>query len=68
MDDITLPYDNLKQTVDKFVPDTVTAIDTTKQTVTTAAPHLRLRQAGSGGGIELLFDKCKATTPKRRRP
>jgi sulfide dehydrogenase [flavocytochrome c] flavoprotein subunit len=60
MEDITLPYDNLKQTVDNFVPDTVTAIDTAKQTVTTAGgktfAYDRLVLAG---GVELLFDKVQ---------
>ena len=60
MDDITLPYDNLKQTVDNFVADTVTAIDTAKQTVTTAGgktfAYDRLVLAG---GIELQFDKVQ---------
>jgi NADH dehydrogenase FAD-containing subunit len=60
MDDITLPYDNLKQTVDKFVPDTVTAIDTTKQTVTTAGGHtFAYDKLVLAGGIELLFDKVQ---------
>lgn len=60
MDDITLPYDYIKKVVDNFVPDTVTAIDSAKQTVTTAGgktfSYDRLVLAG---GIELLFDKVE---------
>jgi NADH dehydrogenase FAD-containing subunit len=60
MGDITLPYDNLKQVVDKFVPDTVTAIDTTKQTVTTAGGNtFAYDKLVLAGGIELLFDKVQ---------
>ncbi|MDP2834532.1 MAG: FCSD flavin-binding domain-containing protein [Pseudomonadota bacterium] len=60
MEDITLPYDYIKKVVDNFVPDTVTAIDNAKQTVTTAGgktfAYDRLVLAG---GIELLYDKVQ---------
>lgn len=60
MEDITLPYDYLKKVVDNFVPDTVTAIDTTKQTVTTAGGHtFAYDKLVLAGGIELLFDKVQ---------
>ena len=60
LDDITLPYDNLKQVVDKFVPDTVTTIDTTKQTVTTAGGHtFAYDKLVLAGGIELMYDKVQ---------
>jgi NADH dehydrogenase FAD-containing subunit len=60
MDDITLPYDYLKKIVDNFVPDTVTAIDTSKQTVTTKGGHtFAYDKLVLAGGIELLFDKVQ---------
>jgi NADH dehydrogenase FAD-containing subunit len=60
MEDITHTYDYLKKAVDKFVPDTVTAIDTTKQTVTTAGGHtFAYDKLVLAGGIELLFDKVE---------
>ena len=60
MDDITLPYDYLKKSVDNFVPDTVVAIDTAKQTVTTQGGHtFAYDKLVLAGGIELLFDKVQ---------
>ena len=60
MADIELPYTYISKLVDAWVQDTVTAIDTTKQTVTTAGgktfAYDRLVLAG---GIELLFDKVQ---------
>jgi NADH dehydrogenase FAD-containing subunit len=60
MEDITMPYDGIKKVVDNFVADTVTAIDSGKQTVTTAGgktfAYDRLVLAG---GVELLFDKVQ---------
>ncbi len=60
MEDISMPYDYLKKVVDNFVPDTVTAIDTGKQTVTTAGGHtFSYDKLVLSGGIELLFDKVQ---------
>ncbi|MDD5363870.1 MAG: FCSD flavin-binding domain-containing protein [Gallionellaceae bacterium] len=60
MEDITMPYDYLKQAVDNFVPDTVTAIDTAKQTVTTAGGKtFAYDKLVLAGGVELLFDKVQ---------
>ena len=60
MEDITHPYDYLKKAVDNFVPDTVTAIDTAKQTVTTAGGHtFAYDKLVLAGGIELLFDRVR---------
>ncbi len=60
MNDITLPYDYLKKSVDNFVPDTVVAIDTAKQTVTTKGGHtFAYDKLVLAGGIELLFDKVQ---------
>jgi sulfide dehydrogenase [flavocytochrome c] flavoprotein subunit len=60
MEDISFGYDNIKKVVDAWVQDTVTAIDTTKRTVTTSGgktfAYDRLVLAG---GIELLFDKVQ---------
>ena len=60
MEDISLPYDHIKKTVDQFVPDYVTAIDTTKQTVTTKGGHtFAYDKLVLAGGVELLFDKVQ---------
>jgi NADPH-dependent 2,4-dienoyl-CoA reductase/sulfur reductase-like enzyme len=60
VEDLTHPYDYLKKAVDNFVPDTVTAIDTTKQTVTTAGGHtFAYDKLVLAGGIELMFDKVQ---------
>ena len=60
MQDITLPYDNLKKTVDRYVKDTVTAIDTGKKTVTTAGgKSFSYDRLVLAGGIELLFDRVQ---------
>lgn len=68
MDDITLPYDYLKKVVDNFVPDTVTAIDTGKQTVTTAGGHtFAYDKLVLAGGIELLFDKVQGYDAEAQR-
>lgn len=58
MPDITLPYTWVKASVDRFVADTVTAIDPDKRRVRTAGgktfPYDRLVLAP---GVELMFDK-----------
>jgi NADH dehydrogenase FAD-containing subunit len=60
LEDISLPYDYVKKTVDNFVADTVTAIDTTKQTVTTAGGKtFAYDKLVLAGGIEILFDKVQ---------
>lgn len=60
MQDMEFPYTYISKLVDNWVKDTVTGIDTAKQTVTTAGgktlPYDRLVLAG---GIELLFDKVE---------
>jgi len=68
MEDISMPYDNIKKVVDNFVPDTVTAIDNAKQTVTTAGgktfAYDRLVLAG---GIELLYDAVQGYDAETRK-
>ncbi len=68
MEDISMPYDYIKKVVDNFVPDTVTAIDTAKQTVTTAGgktfAYDRLVLAG---GIELLYDAVQGYDVETRK-
>jgi len=60
MEDITLPYDNLKQTVDHWVKDVVTGVDSAKKTVTTAGGKtIAYDRLVLAGGIELLFDKVE---------
>lgn len=60
MQDITRPYDNIKKIADRWVADTVVAIDPDKRTVKTAGGQTfaydRLILAG---GIEILFDKVE---------
>jgi NADPH-dependent 2,4-dienoyl-CoA reductase/sulfur reductase-like enzyme len=59
-DDMVFPYDYLRATVDRFVPDSVTGIDPGKKTVTTATglvfAYDRLVLAP---GIELRFDQIR---------
>jgi NADH dehydrogenase FAD-containing subunit len=68
MEDIELPYDNIKKAVDNWVADKVTAIDTGKRTVTTAGgktfAYDRLVLAG---GIELLYDKVQGYDEEARK-
>ncbi|MFZ5484414.1 MAG: FCSD flavin-binding domain-containing protein [Pseudomonadota bacterium] len=60
MQDIELPYTYLHQMVDTWVKDKVTAIDSAKQTVTTAGGKtLAYDKLVLAGGIELLFDKVQ---------
>lgn len=58
--DISFPYDYVRQAVDRFVRDAVTAIDPDKRTVTTLGGHVfpydRLILAP---GIELLFERVQ---------
>ncbi|MDD5366518.1 MAG: NAD(P)/FAD-dependent oxidoreductase [Gallionellaceae bacterium] len=56
--DITFPYDSIKAVVDRFISDTVSAIDTDKRTVTTAGGKtLAYDRLILAPGIELQFDK-----------
>ncbi|MDO9225769.1 MAG: FCSD flavin-binding domain-containing protein [Pseudomonadota bacterium] len=68
MEDITMPYDYVKKAVDNWVADKVTAIDTSKRTVTTAGgktfAYDRLVLAG---GIELLYDKVQGYDAETRK-
>jgi len=60
LEDISFGYDNVKKVVDGWVQDTVTAIDTTKRSVTTAGGKtLAYDRLVLAGGIELLFDKVQ---------
>lgn len=60
MNDIELPYAYISKMVDAWVKDTVTAIDTAKQTVTTAGGKtFAYDKLVLAGGIELLFDKVQ---------
>jgi NADPH-dependent 2,4-dienoyl-CoA reductase/sulfur reductase-like enzyme len=60
LDEISFPYDYLSKVVDRFVRDTVTAIDPGKRTVATVGGRVfaydRLVLAA---GIELQFDKVQ---------
>jgi hypothetical protein len=60
MEDLTLPYDNIKAVVNNFVADYVTAIDNVKQTVTTkGGKTFAYDKLVLAGGVELLFDKVQ---------
>lgn len=60
MGDITFPYTYLKRHVDRFVPDTVTSVDTEKRTVTTAGKHVfHYDRLVLAAGVELMFDKIE---------
>ena len=58
LDDITFPYRYLRQQVDHFVADTVTAIDPIKRLVATAGGHtFGYDRVVLAAGVELMFDK-----------
>lgn len=60
MEDLTFTYDHLKKSVDAFVQDRVTAIDTGKKTVTTKGGRtFAYDRLILSGGIELLFDRVE---------
>ena len=57
LEDISFPYRYLQAKVDRFVADTVTAIDPAKRTLTTAGGHrLDYDRLVLAPGIELMFD------------
>jgi NADPH-dependent 2,4-dienoyl-CoA reductase/sulfur reductase-like enzyme len=57
LEDITFPYRYLQAQVDQFVPDTVTAIDPIKRTVTTAGGRsFGYDRLVLAAGVELMFD------------
>jgi len=60
MQDITMSYDNIKKVVNNFVADYVTAVDTSKQTVTTrGGKTFAYDKLVLAGGIDLMFDKVQ---------
>ncbi|MBI5329428.1 MAG: FAD-dependent oxidoreductase [Betaproteobacteria bacterium] len=60
MADIELPYVHIQKLVDTWVKDKVTAIDSAKQTVTTAGGKtIAYDKLVLAGGVELLFDAVK---------
>ncbi len=60
LEDITFPYRYIQASVDHFVPDTVTAIDPTGRTVTTAGGHrFAYDRLVLAPGVELMFDKVE---------
>ncbi len=68
MNDISFTYDYLKKSVDAFVPDWVTAIDTGKKTVTTkGGKTFAYDRVILAGGIELLFDKVENYGPETQK-
>lgn len=68
LEDITFPYRYIKSSVDRFVQDSVTAIDPTRRTVKTAGDHTfgydRLVLAP---GVELMFDKVEGYDAEARK-
>lgn len=60
MEDITFTYDYLKKSVNNWVADTVTGIDTAGRTVKTAGgASISYDRLILAGGIELMFDKVQ---------
>ncbi len=60
MEDITMSYDEIKKTVNNFVPDYVSAVDTAKQTVSTrGGKTFAYDKLVLAGGVELMFDKVQ---------
>lgn len=60
LEDITRPYDNIKKIVNRWVADTVVAIDTGKRTVRTAGGQtFNYDRLVLAGGIELLFNQVE---------
>jgi NADPH-dependent 2,4-dienoyl-CoA reductase/sulfur reductase-like enzyme len=68
LEDITFPYRYIREAVDRFVPDSVSAINASKRTVTTAGgktfPYDRLVLAA---GVELQFDQVKGFDAEARK-
>ncbi len=68
IEDITMPYDNIKKVVDNWVADKVTAIDTAKKTVTTAGGKtFAYDRLVLSGGVELLYDKVQGYDAEARK-
>jgi NADPH-dependent 2,4-dienoyl-CoA reductase/sulfur reductase-like enzyme len=58
--DITFPYDFIKAKVDRFVKDTVTAVDPAKRSVWTAGgKRFNYDRLVLAAGVELMFDKVQ---------
>ncbi len=58
--DITFPYRHIRESVDRFVQESVTAIDAGKHTVTTAGGNtFRYDRLVLSAGVELQFDLVK---------
>jgi sulfide dehydrogenase [flavocytochrome c] flavoprotein chain len=58
LQDITFPYDYLRASVDRFVADTVTAVDPQKrQVITAGGSRLAYDRLILAAGIELMFDR-----------
>jgi len=68
LDDIGFGYGHLRRRVDRFVRDTVTAIDTAKRTVTTAGGHVfAYDRLVLSPGIELQFDRVQGYDAEAQR-
>ncbi|OYY93116.1 MAG: flavocytochrome C [Hydrogenophilales bacterium 28-61-23] len=68
MEDITMPYDNIKNVVNNFVADYVSSIDSAKQTVTTkGGKTFAYDKLVLAGGVELLFDKVQGYDAEARK-
>ncbi|MEW6678249.1 MAG: NAD(P)/FAD-dependent oxidoreductase [Pseudomonadota bacterium] len=60
LEDISFPYDYVRKAVDRFINDTVTAIDPAQRTVTTAkGATLAYDRLILSPGVELQFDRIE---------
>lgn len=68
LEDITFPYDYVKRSVDRFIQDSVTRIDPSKRTVTTAQGHtLPYDRLILSPGIELMFERIEGYDAQARK-
>lgn len=66
--DVTFPYDSLKAVVDRFVADTVVAIDPDRRVVGTAnGLHLAYDRLVLAAGIELMFERVEGYDAAARK-
>ncbi|OIO77753.1 MAG: flavocytochrome C [Hydrogenophilales bacterium CG03_land_8_20_14_0_80_62_28] len=68
LESLTFSYDHLRNIVDSFVQDRVTAIDSVKRRVRTASGlHFDYDRLVLAGGVEFLFDKVPGYTEAAQR-
>lgn len=66
--DITFPYDHIRKVVDRFIKDSVIAIDPDRRIVTTAGGHaITYDRLILSPGVELQFDRVAGYDAKARK-